>query len=64
MSHDNAAIDTVSPVGIDGDYSALTDRELLERIARNMDAVLIIAAGVQEQVAPVLNSPMLKMFRK
>lgn len=60
MFPDNA----VTPIAANGDYSSLTDRELMERVARNMDAVLVIAAGVQEQMGPLLNSPMLKMFRK
>lgn len=79
MSHDNAAIPGRLPIvntGIpvengESDFTSLTDRELMEAIYlqnRDMqnkyDAILAIATEVQKQVEPLLNSPMLKMFRK
>lgn len=51
MSPDNAAI---VPVEDAPDFSAMSDRELLESIARDMHTVRRLAADVQGHVAPVM----------
>ncbi len=60
MSLDNATpteiateIERAEEVTVDV-YGAMSDRDLLEYIARNIDAALTIAHTIQEQVGPVV----------
>lgn len=76
MSLDNAA--TVSPEELDAmierakesadPYAALSDRELLEHIARSMDNALLAVQGISKQVGPMVEgmqkNPLLRgLFR-
>lgn len=60
MFPDNAAEDTETsdptPAEIlTREFASMTDRELLEYIARNMAHAVAIAGAVQEQVSPVMD---------
>jgi hypothetical protein len=57
----NEQVETVTPVDA---ISRLSDRELLEKICRDMDAVRELAQSLAPMAEKLSSSPMFKLFGK